>query len=100
MGATPKLRFSRDSQVGSPTILEIGIPSTLDAHNFLCKPLIVARSKTKLYSYLKSLQIYVARLLCACKLGKFLTFNGRNQIDTLTPSLSFGHNLCCKYSNR
>jgi hypothetical protein len=22
-----------------------------------------------------------------------------SQTDTLTPSLSFGHNLCCKYSN-
>jgi hypothetical protein len=23
----------------------------------------------------------------------------RNQIDTLISNLSFGHNLCCKYSN-
>jgi hypothetical protein len=31
-----------------PEILEIGTPTILEAHNFLCKPLIGVRSKTKL----------------------------------------------------
>jgi hypothetical protein len=45
MGAAPKFHFSQDSQDKSP---EIGIPTILEAHNFLCKPLIEARSKENL----------------------------------------------------
>jgi hypothetical protein len=41
----------------------------------------------------------VAHHLHAHNLGRFSTFSGQSQIDTLTPYLSFGHNLCCKYSN-
>jgi len=32
-------------QAGSPTILKIGTPVTLDAHNFLCIPMIESRFK-------------------------------------------------------
>jgi hypothetical protein len=39
----------------------------------------------------------VAHHLHACNSGRFSTFNG--QIDILTLDPSFGHNLCCKYSN-
>ncbi len=40
--------LSQDSQVGSPEILEIGTFTTLEAHNFLCIPLIEVRFKAKL----------------------------------------------------
>ncbi len=32
----------------TPKILEIGTPTTLEAHNFLCRPLIEVRFKEKL----------------------------------------------------
>jgi hypothetical protein len=40
--------LSRNSQVKSLEILEIGTPATLEAHNFLCKPSIEVRSKIDL----------------------------------------------------
>jgi hypothetical protein len=40
--------LSRDPQVESPKILEIGTFDTLEGHNFLCKPLIEVRFKAKL----------------------------------------------------
>ncbi len=43
-----KCHFPQNSQVESPEILEIGTPTTLEAHNFLCKPPIHVRSKAKL----------------------------------------------------
>jgi len=57
---------------------------TLEAHNFLCRPLIEVRSKTKLYPSFKTFHRYVARHLHASKSTRFLTF---------------GHNLCFKYPN-
>jgi len=48
MGTTPKCHFSRDSQVRSPKIFEIGIPVTLDTHNFFYKPSIEVKSQEKL----------------------------------------------------
>jgi len=68
MGATPKCRFSQDSQVGTLT--------TLDAYNFLCRPLIEVRSRKHLYTLLKAFQRYVAHPLHAYNLGQFLIFNG------------------------
>jgi hypothetical protein len=56
---------------------KIGTFVTLDAHNFLCRPLIEVRSKEKLYFLSKVFQIYVARFLKACNSRKFLTFNGQ-----------------------
>jgi hypothetical protein len=47
-GATPKCHFSRESQVENLEILEIGIPTTFEAHNILCKPLIKTWLKEKL----------------------------------------------------
>jgi hypothetical protein len=44
-GLQPNVILSQDSQVGSP---EIGTPVTLEAHNFLCKPLIEISYKEKL----------------------------------------------------
>jgi hypothetical protein len=48
MGTTPKLCFSRDSQVGSAKIPKIGTPSVLGADNFLCRPLIEMQFQEKL----------------------------------------------------
>jgi hypothetical protein len=53
-------------QVESPTIFEIGIPATLDAHNFLCRPRFETSSKTNC-SLHSELSKNVARLLHACK---------------------------------
>jgi hypothetical protein len=47
-GAAPKRQFSWDSQVKSLEIPKIKTPATLDTHNFLCRPPIELRSKTKL----------------------------------------------------
>jgi hypothetical protein len=47
-GATPKCHFSQDSQAKTPKIPKIGTFVILEAHNFLYKPLIKARSKAKL----------------------------------------------------
>ncbi len=56
---------------------EIGIPMTLEAHNFVCKPLIEMRFEAKLYPSLKAFQWYVARHLHTNKSRRFLTFSGR-----------------------
>ncbi len=84
---------------GSPEIATTRILATLRAHNFLCRPSIVMRSKAKLQPLLRAFQRYVARRLHARKSGQFPTFSGRSQNANLTPGLSFDHNLCCKYPN-
>ncbi len=100
MGVAPKCHFYWDSQVKSPKIPKIGTLTTLDVHNFFCKPLIKVRSKAKLELSSKAFQRYVTRPFHACKLGKLLNFNGREskwQIDSWPLFLS--HNLCYKYLN-
>jgi len=51
--------LSPDSQVGLPNgrpeIPKIGTFATLDAHNFVCKPPIEMKSKSKLSPLLRSL---------------------------------------------
>jgi len=47
-GLHPNVILSQDSQVGNPEILKIGTLATLDAHKFLCRPLIEVRFKAKL----------------------------------------------------
>jgi hypothetical protein len=42
------MAFFLGSQVGSLTIIEIETPTILDAHNFLCKPLIEVKFEKKL----------------------------------------------------
>jgi hypothetical protein len=74
-GLHPNVILSQDSQVGSPKILKIRTPTTLEAHNFL--PLNEVRFKGKLYPLSRVFQQYVARHLHASKLGRFLTFSGR-----------------------
>ncbi len=48
MEATPKWKFSQNSQVKSLKIFKIEIFAILDARNFLCKLLIEAKFKSKL----------------------------------------------------
>ncbi len=48
MGVAPKCHFVSRLLAGSLEILKIETPVTLEAHNFLCKPLIEVRFKAKL----------------------------------------------------
>ncbi len=73
--------LSHDSQVGlgfrGPEIRTIGIPATLEAHNFMCKPPIARRSKAKLQPLLRAFERYVTCHLHTRKLSIFPTFSGR-----------------------
>jgi len=60
-----------------PEIPKIGTLATLEANNFLCKPLIKLKSKAKLQPLSRNFQWYVARHLHLTKSGRFLTFNGQ-----------------------
>jgi hypothetical protein len=44
IGPTPKCHFVLGFPSGGPEISKIGIPTTLEAHNFVCRPLIEVRS--------------------------------------------------------
>jgi len=46
-GANIQMSLSWDSQVGVPKFPKIGIPMTLETHNFVCKPPIEVSSKAK-----------------------------------------------------
>jgi hypothetical protein len=99
---TLKCHFLPVLPLGSLKIPKIGILMILEAHNFVCKPLIEVRSKAKLNPLSSSFERYVARHLQATKSERFSIFNGRKsncQIGNLTHGLSFGHNLCLKYPN-
>ncbi len=56
---------------------EVGILTILWPHNFVCKPSIAMRYKTKMQPLLKSFQRHVAHDLHTRKLGRYPTFNGR-----------------------
>ncbi len=62
---------------GSPKIVPIGIPTTLEPHNFASKPEIKMRFKAKLQLSLRAFQQFVARLLQLSKSGRCMTFYGR-----------------------
>jgi hypothetical protein len=47
--ANIQMSFCPRTPSWNPEIPEIGTPTTLEAHNVLCKPPIEVRSKTKLY---------------------------------------------------
>ncbi len=51
---------------------------TLRGHNFVCRPLIGMKSATKLQPSSRAFQWYVAHHLNIRKLGRFLTFSGRD----------------------
>ncbi len=84
--------FSR----GSPEIVPMGTPTTLEPYNFASRPRLEVRSEAKLYFSSKAFQQYVARHLQPNKSGRFLTFF---LSDSLTPDLSFGYNLCFRCPN-
>ncbi len=69
--------LSRDSQVGVPNSRQLGLPRLWSPHNFASRPPIEVRSKAKLQLSLRAFQRYVARHLQTNKLGRFLTFSGR-----------------------
>ncbi len=76
-GPHPNGHFVPGLPSGSPEIPSTGTPTTLRAHNFLCRPSIAMRSKAKLYPSLRAFQRYVARCLHPRKSGRFPTFSGR-----------------------
>jgi hypothetical protein len=95
MGLHPNVILFRDSQVENLENLEIVTPMISEAHNFLCKSLInkscsLCQDLSKGMWHATFMQI---------NNGNFRLLVVDNQIDTLTPSPSFGHNLCFKYSN-
>ncbi len=74
-GLHPNIILSQDFQVGSLEIPKIGISMILEAHNFLCRPLIEMKSKTNLYPLSRAFQRYLASHLHINKSGQFLTFS-------------------------
>ncbi len=93
--ATSKWHFVLRLPSGSPKIPTTGIPATLGAHNFVCRPLIAMRSKAKLQPLLRAFQRYVTHCLHMRKSGRFLTFNGQKSpffnIITCVLKLQMGH---------
>ncbi len=79
-GLNPNVILTRDSQLGSleiPKIPKIGTPTTLEAHNFLCRHLIEMRSKAKLQLLSRAFERYATQHLHASKSGQFSNFSGR-----------------------
>ncbi len=62
---------------GSPEIVPVGTPATLEPHNFASRPWIEVQSKAKLQFSLRAFQRYVARHLQLSKSGRFSTFSSR-----------------------
>jgi len=89
MGLAPKCHFVSRLPNGSPKIPKVGTLATLGAHNFVCRPPIEMRSKSKLYPSLRAFQRYVTHHLHTRKSGRFLTSSG----------LYFSHNFCFKCPN-
>jgi hypothetical protein len=83
----------------SPEIPKIETSTTLEAHNIFCRSSIEVRSK-KSYSPPQDLSndIWHATYTQVNQ-GNSRLLVVRSQIGTLTPSPSFGHNLCFKHSN-
>jgi len=80
-------------------IPKIRITTILDGHNFLCKPLIKVMFQTKLYPSSRTFQHMSHTSYTHVIQDDSQLLVVRNQIDILIPDPSFGHNLCCKYSN-
>ncbi len=71
----PNAILFQDSQVGSSEIPEMGTPTTLEAHHFLCRPSSMEVGfKAKLYPLTRAFQQYVARHLHTRKSKRFLIF--------------------------
>jgi hypothetical protein len=83
---------------GSPEIVTTGTSTTLKAHNFLCRPLIVMQSEAK--SPHQELSNDMSHVACTQgnRVDSRLLVVG-SQTANLTPGLSFAHNLCFKCPN-
>ncbi len=77
MGPTPKCHFVPRLPSGSLKIPKVGIPTTLGAHNFVCRPPIEMNFEAKLQLSSRTFQRHMARHLHARKSGQFLSFSGR-----------------------
>jgi len=77
MRPTSKWHFVLGLPSGSFEIPKVKTFVTLGPHNFVCRPPIEMRSKTKLFPSLRAFQQYVIRHLHARKSRRFLTFSGR-----------------------
>ncbi len=98
-GLHPNVIFPRTPKLGILKFPKMETPAILEAHNFLCKLSIDARSKAKLYLSSRTFQWYMACHLHARNSRQFLIFSGQKSNWHLIFDLSFGHNFCCKYSN-
>jgi hypothetical protein len=83
----------------SPKIPKIGILTTLEAHNYVCKPPIEVRFG-KSCSPCQKLSDNMWHATCMQGNWKdSWLLMAKSQIGNLTPDLSFGHNLYFKYPN-
>jgi len=96
-GLHPNVILSRDSQARSLEIPKIRTFTTLEAHNFLCKPSIEVNFKEN-YSPCWELSKDMWHATCIqVNQGDYWLLMIESQISTLTLGPSFGHNLCYKY---
>ncbi len=94
-GPAPKCCFVPGLPSESPEILKVGTLATLEAHNFVCRPLIEMKFKSKLQL---SKGMWQATCMQGNRDNSRLLMIG-NQIANLTLDPSFGHNLCLKCPN-
>ncbi len=73
----PKCHFVPRLQNGSFEIPKIRTSTTLEAHNFVCRPPIEERFEAKLQPSSRTFQRYVTHHLHTRKSGRFPTFNGQ-----------------------
>ncbi len=96
-GLHPNVILSRDSQVGSPEILEIGTFATLQAPNFLCKPTIEWGLNQSCSLHREPFNGMSHATCTQVNQGDFRFLVVGNQIGNLIFGSSFGHNLCFKW---
>jgi hypothetical protein len=73
--------------------------ATLEAHNFLCRLMIDVTFETKLWPLSRPFQNMWHATFMQVSQGYYWFLVVWSQIGNLTPSLSFGHNLCFKHQN-
>jgi hypothetical protein len=95
----PNGSFSRDSQSGVPKLSRFGLPG-LWAFITSCPNLRWRRDLKQTCSSPRELSNGVSHSTCTHRDqvdSRLLVV--KSQIASLTPGLSFDHNLCCRYSN-
>jgi hypothetical protein len=99
MGPTPKCHFVSIVPFGNPEIPKIGIPATLEAHNFLCK-FQLKWSLKKICNLYQGLSNGMWHATCTqVNYSDSWLLEVRSQVANLIPNLSLSHNLCFKYPN-